>query len=70
MQRFRDTTGLELIRENSTLSHKSMPESPTKKIIVEDQDSSEPKMFRISQIHSIKGSDSEVMCENSDDEQV
>ena len=64
---------LALIKEN-TASLKSLPESPTKKfqILEESEIEEQSILFHISKLNSKAdlASDSEVMCENSDDEWI
>ena len=68
--------GLDLIREQSSMSIKSAPESPTKKIITEDlqqiSDSSkkqEPEEDNNDNddLNECRFSESQIMCDNSDD---
>lgn len=67
--------GLDLIREQSSMSIKSAPESPTKKIITEDlqqiSDSKEQEPEEGNNdnddLNECRFSESQIMCDNSDD---
>ena len=67
--------GLDLIREQSSMSIKSAPESPTKKIITEDlqqiSDSKEREPEEDNNdnddLNECRFSESQIMCDNSDD---